>query len=80
MSNGVNKLRFDGNNGWSRIQYEIWRREGRSGSWMLLSTTSKQSFTDTPVVPGQFYEYKVRALAATAVSAFSGTAVVYGMI
>jgi hypothetical protein len=80
MSNGVNKLRFYGNNLQSRVTYEIWRREGDNGSWMLLKTTTKQSFTDSPVVPGQYYEYKVRALAATAESAFSGTAVVYGMI
>lgn len=80
LSNGVNSIRFFGNNRPGRVSYEIWRREGRDGQWMLLKTTTKQSHSDTPVVPGQYYEYKARTQAATAVSAFSGTAVVYGTI
>jgi hypothetical protein len=79
-SNGLNAGRFQGNNPHGTVQYQIWRREGHEGDWMLLDTTSKQSFSDSPVVPGQYYEYKVRAKAATATSAFSGTAVVYGVI
>jgi len=79
-SNGLNTGRFTGNNKHGRVQYEIWRREGDEGQWMLLRTTTKQSFSDTPVTPGQYYEYKVRARAATELSAFSGTAVVYGVV
>jgi hypothetical protein len=79
-SNGLNTGRFKGNNTPGSVQYEIWRRQGDEGEWMLLKTTTKQSFSDTPVTPGQYYEYKVRAIAATAVSAFSGTAVVYGAV
>ena len=76
-SNGVNKGRFTGNNRAGSVQYEIWRREGHMGEWMLLTITGKQSFKDSPILPGLYYEYKVRARAATAVSAFSGTAKVY---
>ena len=79
-SNGVNTGRFTGNNKHGSVQYEIWRREGDDGDWMLLKTTTKQSFSDAPVTPGQYYEYKVRARAASEVSAFSGTAVVYGVV
>jgi hypothetical protein len=79
-SNGLNTGRFTGNNAHGSVQYEVWRREGDEGEWMLLKTTTKQSFSDSPVVPGQYYEYKVRAKAATEISAFSGTAVVYGVI
>ena len=79
-SNGLNTGRFTGNNNYGSVQYEIWRREGDEGPWMLLKTTTKQSFSDTPVTPGQYYEYKVRAKSATDVSAFSGTAVVYGLV
>ncbi len=78
LSNGVNSIRFYGNNKPGRVAYEIWRRTDKDGQWALLKTTTKQSYRDTPVTPGQYYEYKVCALAATAVSAFSGTAVVYG--
>jgi hypothetical protein len=79
-SNGLNAGRFTGNNKPASVQYEVWRREGAEGEWMLLKTATKQSFTDWPVKPGQYYEYKVRAKAATDISAFSGTAVVYGVV
>jgi hypothetical protein len=79
-SNGLNTGRFTGNNKPQSVQYEIWRREGDEGPWMLLKITGKQSFSDSPVTPGQYYEYKVRAKAATESSEFSGTAVVYGVI
>ncbi len=79
-SNGLNTGRFTGNNRPASVQYEVWRREGAEGEWMLRNTETKQSFSDWPVVPGQYYEYKVRAKAATEMSAFSGTAVVYGVV
>lgn len=78
-SNGVNTLKFKGNNRSGSVVYEIWRREGETGTWAVLSTAKKQSFTDTPVVPGQLYEYKVRATAARSVSNFSNSAVIYGV-
>lgn len=48
--------------------------------WLLHATTRRQSFADTPVVPGQFYEYRVRAVGSRSVSNFSYSAVVYGML
>lgn len=78
-SNGVNALKFKGNNNLNAVVYEVWRRQGDEGAWMLHGTTKKQSFTDTPVTPGQYYEYKVRAVAAKSVSVFSNSAVVYGV-
>lgn len=77
-SNGVNEVKFRGNNKPGYVVYEIWRRHGDTAAWALHSTTSKQAFSDTPVTPGQYYEYKVRATAAKAVSNFSNSAVVYG--
>jgi len=79
-SNGVNKGSFSGNNTNGSVTFEIWRREGDEGPWGIHITTKKQVFTDTPVTPGQYYEYKVRAVAAKAVSNFSNSAVVYGVI
>lgn len=80
FSNAVNKIRFIGNNKRGRVVYEIWRRHGDTAAWALHATTRKQSFTDTPVSPGQYYEYKVRAVASKPVSNFSNSAVVYGTI
>jgi hypothetical protein len=74
-SNGVNKVVFKGNNPTGRVTYEIWRRQGDEGLWQIHATTKKQSFTDTPVTPGQYYEYKVRAVAPKSVSNFSNSAV-----
>jgi hypothetical protein len=78
-SNGVNIVKFKGNNSLNSVVYEVWRRSGDQGPWALLSTTKRQSFTDTPVTPGQYYEYKVRAAASKSVSNFSNSAVVYGV-
>lgn len=79
-SNGINRGKFSGNNKRGRVVYEIWRRQGDTGGWLLHATTKKQSFTDTPVTPGQYYEYRVRAVAAKSVSHFSNPAVVYGVL
>lgn len=54
-SNGVNAMKFRGNNNLNSVVYEIWRRHGDTAAWALLATTKKQSFTDTPVTPGQYY-------------------------
>lgn len=77
-SNGVNTMQWDGNNKHGMVTYEIWRREGDEGPWLLRDTTKRQDFKDTPVTPGQYYEYKCRAKAATNLSEFSNTSVVYG--
>jgi|ERR1035437_369555 hypothetical protein len=77
-SNRTNSGRFKGNNRTNSVHFEIWRRSGASGEWIFISTVSKQKFIDSPVTPGQYYEYKVRAVARQAVSNFSNTAIVYG--
>ncbi len=79
-SNGINKGRFSGSNKPGTVVYEIWRRHGDTTPWALHSTTKKQSFTDAPVQPGQYYEYKIRAVAAKSISNFSNSAVVYGVL
>ena len=79
-SNGVNTLRFDGNNRAGRVVYELWRRHGDTVDWYLHMTTRRQRLIDTPVQPGQYYMYKVRAVGARSVSNFSNVAVVYGAI
>lgn len=79
-SNGVNRLSFKGNNKPSSVVYEIWRREGDEGPWGIIAATKKQVYTDTPVTPGQYYEYKVRAVASKSTSNFSNSAVVYGVL
>lgn len=71
-------VEFSGNNPNSSAQYEIWRREGDSGDWGLHATTGAGAFEDSPVKPGQYYEYKVRAIAGESVSEFSPSAVAYG--
>jgi hypothetical protein len=80
FSNGINKVVFTGNNKPGVVVYEVWRRQGDTGAWMLHGTTKKQSFTDSGVTPGQFYEYRVRAVAAKNTSNFSNSAVVYGVL
>jgi hypothetical protein len=78
-SNGLVRGKFKGNNKAGQVVYQIWRRHGDDGPWGMHITTRRQSFADTPVTPGQIYEYKVRAVAAKSVSHFSNSAVVYGM-
>jgi len=81
FSNGVNTGQFKGNNKNGRVTYEIWRRKGDDGPWMIHMLTRKQKFTDkTGVIPGQYYEYKARAVAAQTESNFSNSAVVYGVL
>jgi fibronectin type 3 domain-containing protein len=79
-SDGANYLTWTSNNKYGTVVYEIWRLHGDTAPWALHATTKKQSFTDTPVTPGQVYNYKVRAVAATNQSNYSNTAVVYGTL
>jgi hypothetical protein len=79
-SNGVNTIRFKGNNRHGLVTYEIWRREGATSSWQPYALTRKQSFDDMNVTPGQYYEYRVRAVAAKTTSGFSNATIVYGVL
>lgn len=78
FSNQVNQGKFKGNNRTGAVTYEIWRRVGKDGTWAILTTTRKKVFEDTGVSPGQYYQYKVRAVAAKNSSAYSNTASVGG--
>jgi hypothetical protein len=80
FSNGINTGRFKGNNRPGAVVYEIWRREGDTGAWHTHILTKKQSFRDEGVIPGQFYEYRVRARATQTDSDFSNSTVVYGAL
>jgi hypothetical protein len=80
FSNGVNTGRFVGNNRGYPVVYEVWRREGDDGAWHSHILTTKQSFKDEGVTPGQYYEYRVRARARKNVSDYSNTTVVYGVM
>jgi hypothetical protein len=80
FSNGVNRGGFSGNNRNGTVVYEIWRREGDEGAWHSHILTSKQSFKDEGVTPGQYYEYRVRARARQTISDYSNTTVVYGVM
>ena len=77
-SNVGNKGTFNGNNRSGAVVYEIWRREGKDGEWMLATQTRNGKFTDHQVRFGARYEYRVRAVAAKSTSAFSNTASVGG--
>ncbi len=77
-SNGSNVLEFVGNNKPGTVVYEVWRRHGDTADWGQIDTIGRQYYVDAPVTPGQYYEYKVRAVAAKNKSLFSNTAVVYG--
>lgn len=79
-SNGVNRLTFNGNNKLGTVVYEMWRLNGDTAPWGIIGTTRRQAYYDTPVVPGEYYNYKVRAVAATNTSDFSNVAVVYGSV
>ena len=69
-------ISFSGNN---ENGFEIWRRHGDTVDWYLHATTSEPDFEDADVKPGQYYEYKVRAVSGDAASEFSESAVVYGV-
>jgi hypothetical protein len=73
----INVVTFRGNNDVSAT-YEIWRRHGDSGEWAVHQTTPGQSFEDAGVKPGQYYEYRVRAVSGDNKSEFSESAVTYG--
>lgn len=79
-SNGVNYLKWNGNNRTGTVVYEIWRRYGDGLPFVLHGTTRKQVYQDSPVQPGGEYTYKVRAVAATNTSNFSNTALIYGSL
>ncbi len=75
---GVNRIEFKLGDEQNDARYEVWRRHGDTVDWYLHTTTDSTSFDDTDVKPGQYYEYKIRAVRGDSVSEFSQSAVVYG--
>lgn len=73
-SNGVNRLKFSGNNRASQVVYQIWRRPDKRSRWSIHALTRRQTFIDIGVVPGRNYEYKIKAVAAKTASNFSNIA------
>ncbi|MCZ2391843.1 MAG: hypothetical protein LC113_12285 [Acidobacteria bacterium] len=57
---------------------EVWRREGDTAGWELITTTGRPTFVDRPTKPGQYYEYRTREVREAAASEFSRSTVVYG--
>lgn len=78
FSNGVNALKWKGNNSLGAVVYVVQAKIGASTDWVEVGTSTKQRFQHTPVTPGIRYEYRVFARAASADSNPTGTAVVYG--
>ena len=79
-SNGINQLTFVGNNATGSVTYVIEAKIGDTAPYVIVGTCTKQAFKHTGVMPGQFYQYHVRAQAArNLVSDWSNEAVVYGM-
>ena len=78
FANGVNKLKFRGNNGPNKVNYVLEANKG--DGWFIIGATRSQSFKHTGVTPGQGYQYRVRAQASRGlVSAWSNTASVYDL-
>jgi len=79
FSNGVNALTFAGNNEPGQVTYVIEAKIGDTAPYVMVGTTRKQAFRHQGVIPGQFYQYHVRAQASRGlVSDWSNEAVVYG--
>ena len=77
-SNGVNKLRFSGNNLPSSVTYIIEAKTGDSPQYVMIGTSRKQSYEHKGVRPGEPVLYRIRAQAARGmVSPYSNEAVVY---
>ena len=80
FSNGINQLTFVGNNAPGSVTYVVEAKIGDTAPYVIVGTCTKQSFKHTGVIPGEFYQYHVRAQAArNLVSDWSNEAVVYGV-
>jgi hypothetical protein len=79
FSNGVNILKFSGNNVPGTVTYIVEARLGPAEPYTIVGTSTKQSFKHFGVVPGQYYRYRVRAQASRGmVSDWSNEGVIYG--
>ena len=77
-ANGVNRLKYRGNNPAGAMIYTVQARTSLTTEWAIIGSTHKQSFKHEPVSPGQFYQYRVRADATNGrTSDWSNETVVY---
>jgi hypothetical protein len=80
-SNGVNKLKFTGANEPGSVNYVLEANRGGGTGWFIIGMTGKQSFIHDNVIPGEAYQYRVRAQASSGrSSSWSGIASVYGPV
>ena len=78
FSNGVNRLKFSGNNAAGTVIYTVQARPSLTAEWVIIGSNNKQTFKHTPVAPGQFYQYRVRADATNGLTSdWSNETVVY---
>ena len=78
FSNGINELRFTGNNLSGRVNYIIEARVGDAARFTIIGVSRQQRFKHTGVKPGTPILYRVYAQSARGmVSACSNEAVVY---
>ncbi|MFS8119900.1 MAG: hypothetical protein ACMG55_15640, partial [Microcoleus sp.] len=59
FSNGVNALTYSGNNAGGSVTYVIEAKIGDTAPYVIVGTSTRQSFKHTGVTPGQFYQYRV---------------------
>ncbi len=78
FSNGVNILRFTGNNSPGRVTYVIEAKMADSPGYSIIGMSKSQRFKHTGFIPGVPVQYRVYAQAARGtVSASSNEAVIY---
>ena len=78
FSNGINALRFVGNNTPNTVTYIVEAKTPASERYSIVGASKAQQFKHTGVRPGTFYQYRVRAQSARgSVSDWSNEAVVY---
>jgi hypothetical protein len=77
-SNGVNKLRFMGNNAPNSVSYLIEARIGDAPDYVIVGVSKAQWFKHTGVTPGVKHQYRIYAQTTRGlVSERSNEAVVY---
>jgi hypothetical protein len=78
FSNGVNELRFTGNNEPNSVRYMIAAKVGGAPNYMIVGVTKAQRFKHVDVTPGVKYQYRIYAQTTRGrVSEWSNEAVVY---
>jgi len=77
-SNGVNLLRFTGNNQHNTVRYIVEAKQAHAAGYSMIGVTKAQSFKHDDVIPGVPYQYRIHALTTRGrVSSHSNEAVVY---